>query len=311
MKIRNRSPLELRRQFHSEGVCWRTGPFAVRVRTTLPAVAEQLAFLYADFPLVDDEAFIDFDLSIRSCSPLGRWVSVFVDGGVKFPWFRRHLALPLFEWALNQCVFYRPHQYLVLHAAVVERDGRAAILPAPPGSGKSTLCAALVHRGWRLLSDEATLVRLSDGNIVAVPRPVGLKEASISTIRRFAPGAVLGPSWPGTPKGVLAHMRPPEESVQRAGELARPAWLVFPKYRAGAAPAITAVSKARALLRAADNSFNYSTLGQSGFEALADVVDACDCYEFSYCDLDAAVAWFDQLAPSAALAGCRSVDVLR
>jgi predicted ATPase len=30
------------------------------------------------------------------------------------------------------------------------------ILPAPPGSGKSTLCAALVTRGWRLLSDELT-----------------------------------------------------------------------------------------------------------------------------------------------------------
>jgi predicted ATPase len=33
---------------------------------------------------------------------------------------------------------------------VVERDGHALILPAMPGSGKSTLTAALVQRGWRL-----------------------------------------------------------------------------------------------------------------------------------------------------------------
>jgi hypothetical protein len=37
--------------------------------------------------------------------------------------------------------------------------GRAALLPAPPESGKSTLCAALVAHGWRLCSDEFALGR--------------------------------------------------------------------------------------------------------------------------------------------------------
>ena len=54
------------------------------------------------------------------------------------------------------------HQYLIIHAAVVEKNGLAAILPAPPGSGKGTLTAGSVLSGWRLLSDELTLIdRLS------------------------------------------------------------------------------------------------------------------------------------------------------
>jgi HprK-related kinase A len=260
--------------------------------------------------VVDGNRFIDFDISVRAHFPLSRRVTVFVHGGAKFRWFRRQLALPLFEWGLNQLLFDQPHQYFILHAAVVERNGRAAILPAPPGSGKSTLCAALVHRGWRLLSDEATLVRLADGKIAPNPRPIGLKGESISTIRRFAPSAVLGPSWSGTPKGIVAHVRPPAESVRRADEMAQPAWLIFPQFRAGALPTSTYVSKSRGLLRAAENSFNYNVLGRRGFEALAELVNACDCYEFSYSDLEAAVAWFDQLASSKAFTGGRQVELV-
>jgi hypothetical protein len=41
---------------------------------------------------------------------------------------------------------------------VLERGGRALLLPAPSGSGKSTLCAGLAFNGWRLLSDELALL---------------------------------------------------------------------------------------------------------------------------------------------------------
>ena len=64
----------------------------------------------------------------------------------------------MLEWGLNWCVAGHAHQYLMLHAAALERNGRAVILPGDPGAGKSTLTAALMLSGWRLLSDEITLV---------------------------------------------------------------------------------------------------------------------------------------------------------
>jgi hypothetical protein len=33
-----------------------------------------------------------------------------------------------------------------------------------------------------------------------------------------------------------------------------------------------------------------------GFEALARLMDVCDCYEFSYSDLDEALTLFDSMA---------------
>lgn len=59
-----------------------------------------------------------------------------------------------------------------------------AIVPAPLDSAKRTLCAALVGKGWRLLSDELALVRLDTGELVPLPRPISLKNASINIIRR-------------------------------------------------------------------------------------------------------------------------------
>jgi hypothetical protein len=55
---------------------------------------------------------------------------------------------------LALCVMIRGD--LMLHSAAVEIDGRAIILGAPGGYGKTTLIAAFVRRGFRLLSEDLT-----------------------------------------------------------------------------------------------------------------------------------------------------------
>ncbi len=58
----------------------------------------------------------------------------------------------------------------VLHAAVAVRDGRAVALAGASAAGKSTLLAALVHRGWGMLSDDlAPLGRSGDDQPTAHP----------------------------------------------------------------------------------------------------------------------------------------------
>lgn len=277
-----------------------TGPFKFRIVSRIDSVAQGLKLLYADYSIADADAFADFTVTLERSTGLRRWwrpqVQFSYDGAYPFTPLPVDHAFPLLEWSMNWCISTQAHQYLILHAAVIEKNGCAAIMPAPPGSGKSTLCAGLVSRGWRLLSDELALISLSDQSIVPLGRPISLKNQSLDVIRGFVPGVVFNAVAHDTAKGSVTHMKVPAHGVQRMQERARPRWVVFPKYVAGADAAFTARSRANSLLELGRNSFNYMVLGQTGFEVLAEVIDVSDCYDFQYGQLEDAVAAFDALA---------------
>ena len=300
---------ELRDRLRGPGITLPCGPLSARLATTLPELADAIALLYADYPFSEsDNGICDFEVRVvpvRGFPSLGApWARALVDGRSAFGNFRRGQALPMFEWAINWCVFTRPNQYLLLHAAVVERGGRALVLSGRPGAGKSTLTAGLILRGWRLLSDEVTMIPVGGRDALPVPRPVSLKDGAIDLVRALSPAAVLGPAAKGTKKGTVAHLRPPTDSVRRADEPALPAWVVFPKFAAGSASELRPVSRAQALLRAGDEAFNYSMLGSSGFETLANAIDGCTCFNLPFGDLHEALALLDGLtaAPTSARA---------
>ena len=170
------SSTSLRRQLAGEGIWIRTGPFSLKVQSKLPLVAESLLELYGQFEVRDAQlAFADFHVQINSPNMLRRWfrpqVSFSFDGEKPFKPLPLDQAYPMLEWGLNWCISMNAHQYLIIHAGVVEKNGMAVILPAPPGSGKSTLTAGLILSGWRLLSDELTLIDRKTGMIHPLPRP--------------------------------------------------------------------------------------------------------------------------------------------
>ncbi len=285
---------------HRDGVILQAGPFRLSVRTSLQEVRPALHQLYADFPFLGDD-WADYHGSLRPVWGPRRYlkpqIQFLFDGAAPFFPFPRDSGLPLLEWGLNWCIYNHAHHYLLLHAAVVERDGKAILLPGTTGAGKTTLCAALIGAGWRLFSDEIAALDLATGLVWPVVRPLCLKEKAIELVQERVPHAVFGPVFHGTRKGRLSHLRPPAEAVHRMTEPAEPAFLIFPAYRAGADARLDAMPGGRAFLAAATSAFNYHVLGAEGFEALARLIDACAAYAFSYSSLDDALAIFDQLIP--------------
>lgn len=277
----------LARRLSGGGLDLAMGPFAIRLCSPLSALARGLSRLYGDYPLVED-VFIDFRVALNSPG-IRRWyrpqVNFSFDGFFPFKPLPQDQAFAMFEWGLNWCIANNAHQYLIVHAAVVEKAGKALILPGTPGSGKSTLCAALVIDGWRLLSDEMALISLARGTVQPIPRPIGLKNASIDIIRHAAPMAVFGEVAKETAKGTVTHMRPPAESVAQAHLSARPAWVVFPRYDAASDLELMRMGQSDAFMKMAENAFNYNVLGVEGFRTLGALVEGCQTFQLRYRNL--------------------------
>jgi len=281
----------------------RLGPFTAALTTAFTGVVEALQRLYPAHFIVRQADFADFHVSLLPGKGARRFfrrqARFLIDGHENFTPLPADQALPLVEWGLNYAIAGMAHQYLIVHAAAIEKNGRVAILPGAPGSGKSTLTAGLVHRGWRLLSDELALIRRDDGRVVPLARPVNLKNASIDIIQAFATGALFSAKVRDTVKGTVALMRAPDESLARVDEAASPAWIVFPQWRADAPAIFTPFSKAAGLVEMGHHAMNYSLHGAAGFERLASLFESCGCFRFAYGKLDEAANAFDALAAAA------------
>jgi HprK-related kinase A len=301
LTVASLSPGEFAERLAAQGVGVRFGPFDARIRSQIPALAEPLWHLYTEYELLPDSDRV-FSLHVnlqhkwRLRPRPARMVRFTVDGVQTHDDVPAGQALAALEWGLNFVVAMRYNCYLMLHSAVVERNGQALLMPASPGFGKTTLCAALVHRGWRLFSDEFGLVRPGTRSFLPVPRPMPLKNESIGVLRRFAPEACLGPEIPGTRKGTIAHVRPPRDSVVRAGDPAEAGWIVFPRWVAGAPLALQEMPRSAGFMQLAMNAFNYEKLGAAGFETLQGLVGNCRCFSLAYSDLAEAVQALTRLA---------------
>lgn len=298
-RIADLPPDTLRRHLREDGLRLAIGPFRVCVRSRLPEFAATFSLLYADYPLVEAEAFCDFHVGVDAPGLLRRhWRAQVVfdfDGARPFKPLPQSQAFALFEWGLNWCIASHDLDHLIIHAAVLERGGRALVLPGRPGAGKSTLAAALALSGFRLLSDEMALLGLADGCVHPIPRPVSLKDAAIELIRRESAAAVLGPPAHDTAKGTVAHLRAPAGAVAAVYRTAAPGFVVFPRWQAGAATELTPRGRAQSLFELAEQSFNYDTLAPRAMHALAPMVEASRCFDFRYSRLPEAVALFERL----------------
>lgn len=294
MRFADADPGWIQASLANGGLAIDCGTARIRVEGHVPGLATAIRTVYAAYPVDRPDGMFDVSVRIRRARGLRAilrpQVELICDGIRDLEPFPLDTALPLLEWGVNYQLASRLFCFLLLHAGVVERHGRCVVMPAMPGSGKSTLTAALSLRGFRLMSDEFGVVRLQDSHLLPMLRPVALKNQSIDVIVRLAPDAVIGPRYPKTHKGTVAHLAPIESHVDARHSPAAPALVVFPRFDASAGVEIEPVSRARAFARLAVNSFNYDALGADGFDALGRLVQASTCWQLRYGDLEGAIA---------------------
>ena len=286
------------------GIWLNLGAAVVRVRGNSLPLAQQLQQAYRHFPADFNADWADVHVQLGPVRGLRHWfgprqVGFNCDGRQIFDAFPADSPLPLFEWGCNWFLGQRLNDCLLLHAGVLEKDGHAIVLPAIPGSGKSTLTAALALRGWRLLSDEFGALDPATGVFHPVLKPTALKNKSIAVIRRFAPEVEMGPEFPNTRKGTVVHIAASRDAVQRRHETALPGMVVLPRWQAGSATEWTAVAEHTLFAELAFNAFNYRVLGVAGFKAAIGMVRQCPAWRLVYSDLDEAIATIEGAWPYA------------
>jgi HprK-related kinase A len=274
----------------------KVGPVTFRVGSEWAAPIRQLGELYGDYPAAD--GICDFTVRLEAERPWRRRLrpAVAIRGDYMLPdavpmALEHGLLAAEMGMNLQMALGYRRH--LLLHAATVERDGRALLMTGLSGSGKSTLAALLGEAGWRLMGDEFALLDLEEGSLHPFPRLVSLKNEAVAVVESRVGAARLGPWLRGTPKGAIRHLKPTADAVARMDEPAMPKRILFPRF--GAEPAVRPVGAAEVFVRLTQASTNYVALGERAFDALTRLVGTVPALAIDYPDTKTALAQVEEL----------------
>jgi len=200
---------------------------------------------------------------------------------------RRHEVLPHLEWYINWQIIHTFDRYVQLHASSLERGGQAMILPGDPGSGKSTLTAGLLTRGWSYLCDEFALVDPWTRTLHPYPRALCIKEGSFDVLRRLGLPLCSKMPYHKATKGRVAFLNPRDISADIVGRPSPVRWVVFPRYVPGAEPELHPITRSQAAYDLARQCFNIRSDQTRTLSLLAAVARGADCYQLTTGDIDA------------------------
>ena len=184
--------------------------------------------------------------------------------------------------------------YHVVHAGAVARAGRALLFPAFPGSGKSTLVAALALSGFEYYTDEVA-VFTEEGRLLPYPKAITLKRGGWDAVSELFPLAESAAYAPVHHEKLhyLAAPNVPASSAMETG--CDVEFVVFPRYAPDETTSLRPIARPAALARLAERSLNLVLLGQEGFDVIYNVILGTRCYELVTNDLTKAVLLMEAL----------------
>lgn len=186
-------------------------------------------------------------------------------------------VLLLLERDLAVALQRRRADLFFLHSACLDWRGKACLLAAESGSGKSSTTWGLLHHGFRYLSDELSPIDLESMRVLPYPHALNLKRPP-------------GPPYPLPKKAIdlgrtihvpLRHLPQPTPSPSL------PLGVVFvlahrPEF---SAPQVRAIGPAEASARLYVNALNALAHRNHGLDAVIQIAEAVPCFSIVSTDL--------------------------
>jgi len=197
-----------------------------------------------------------------------------------------HPSLLSDSWTLKEQLFYPPLAELLkqehifnLHGALAaNRQGRAILISAPTGRGKSTTLVNLVRAGYSFLSDDISLLKKDPGGLLLLgfPEPVSLTPNAVADFPELQ-------FLKATPKPCpnRKHSFCIEEAYRGClRKNARPGWIVFPRVQAEGPTRLLPLPKSEALSLLIPQSVVIANKAvvKEHLAILTQLVEECPCF---------------------------------
>ncbi|MFO1412772.1 MAG: PqqD family peptide modification chaperone [Burkholderiales bacterium] len=174
----------------------------------------------------------------------------------------------------------RADHLLNIHAGVVGDERGCVLLPAAAGSGKSTLCALMMARGHRVLSDEAALLQRGTLDVLPVPLALAIKDTGVAAVAKDLPEVrhlAIHQRHDGKRVAYLPPRNPIADSALPVHSI------VFPKYTPGMATRLAPIPRALGLARLLDDCVAIPTpLSANDIGALVGWMRNIACFEMPF-----------------------------
>jgi hypothetical protein len=178
-------------------------------------------------------------------------------------------------WDIQYAASLFIRSYLALHAGVVATDGGAVLLPGPQESGKSTLTAALLTKGFQYLSDEVAALDPVTGKAFPYPRLLHLSAKAIEGFpglaSRIEDGGLRS-------RGRFERtLRPEDLGASVSGPVPIQAIVLLTRDREGE-PRMTRMPRSETVEKMAENAFNLHLYGARGVVFLSRIAADAETY---------------------------------
>ena len=190
-------------------------------------------------------------------------------------------VMPQLEAALNHQTMLTQNTFFQLHAGVMSHQNRAVVFTGKSGTGKSTLAAALMARGWSYLCDEFALIEPKSLLVYPFPKALSIKQAGRDAIERLNLPLVSGEWSDGKRTRPFSYVTPTEAGSGGIGGPCPVKSVLFLSRRTNMPlrwSRLTAPEAAMTLYRCGLNTEN---LGRQAFETAVALARQAQCFEFN------------------------------
>lgn len=207
-----------------------------------------------------------------------------------------HRLAPAVKILLWERAIDRYDYLFYIHAGAVGRgDDNCVLLPAAAGSGKSSLTAALVHRGYRYLSDEVALIEPATFRVPPVPLALCVKSTGWNLMSRYYPEFEKLMIHQRMDIKQVRYIPPAPDTIQQSA--AQVSHIVFPRYDKYTATEIRPMPRSAALRRMMSECWACGHLNRTNVKELIRWIAKIECYELPFSSLEDAADLVEQIAP--------------